>query len=200
MQSSPTKAEIYAARLGAEKPQLVGETPLTLSSADLNKKYKGSGPMLIEYRKEGYQTQSTIVTDLGAFNLTISLELPPSSGLEDQEKLNRLIDLVFESQRLARAGRFDASLEKLKQAETMAPQISAAFELEGGIYYLQKQYPKALDAYRTVAKLDPQNTEAIRMRNLLEAQLGVKPGRAISSEAATGADKAAPPAAGGATK
>lgn len=174
LQSAPAKADIYAAKLSGGAPKLIGQTPLTISASDLEKQVGGSGPVSLEYRKNGYQPAKTLVTDIGAVDLTLNLDLPIATGLEEQEKMNAVIDRMFEAQRLARVGRPDDALKKLKDLEKDAPQIAAIYELEGGIYFLKKQYKEAFDAYGLAAKYNPTNPVSSHMRSKLETTLGVK--------------------------
>ncbi len=190
LQSSPPKAQIFVSSLGGSAPKLIGETPFVTSAPQLKSEYGGSGPAVIEFRKDGYNTTKTVITDLGAMELTVSSELRPTTGLEDQEHLNDVVNQVFEGQRLARAGRQQEALSKLKQVEKLAPALAASYELEGGIFYLQKKYKEALDAYSIAARYDPRDAEAVRMRNLLETTLGVR--RSTASTTKT------PPTAAGA--
>jgi tetratricopeptide (TPR) repeat protein len=91
--------------------------------------------------------------------------------LEMVQSLNDAIDLMFEGQRLARAGRFTEALQRLKQVQSQHPQLAAPYELEGGIYYVRKKYKEAIDAYTSATRIHPRNPEATRMRDLLEEQL-----------------------------
>lgn len=172
--SSPSKAEVYAAALGERKAKLIGETPLKLTSSELSKAYGGSGPVSLEFKKDGYASAKTIITDIGAVDLTVNMDLPPTSGLEDQVRLNSVVDSIFECQRLAKVGREEDALSKLKAIEKEAPHLAATYELEGGIYYLQKKYRNALDAYTLASNYNPKNPQVVRMRNYLETSLGVR--------------------------
>ncbi len=172
--SSPSKAEVYAAALGERKAKLIGETPLKLTSSELSKAYGGSGPVSLEFKKDGYASAKTIITDIGAVDLTVNMDLPPTSGLEDQVRLNSVVDSIFECQRLAKVGREEDALNKLKAIEKEAPHLAATYELEGGIYYLQKKYRNALDAYTLASNFNPKNPQVVRMRNYLETSLGVR--------------------------
>lgn len=174
IESTPPQAEVYASPAsGAGKPVLLGVTPLAVSGSDLVSRTGNAGPVMIEFRKEGYNSSRAVITDVSAADLKLRLDLPRSSGLEDQDRMNAMIDLVFESQRLALAGRFADALAKLKEVQKQTPQLAAAYELEAGIYFMQKRLPEALDTYRAAARINPRNAETIRMRNYLEAKLGL---------------------------
>jgi len=188
IQSTPDKADVYVTPLGSGQSKKIGETPMTIGGGDLVDQYGGSGPVAVELRKSGFSTERTLITELSAVDLTLAVELKPVTGLESHEAVNALMDELFEGQRLARAGRYDAALAKLGEVETRAPFVAAVHELKGGVFYLQKRYKDALDSYRKAAQYNPSNAEAVRMRNLLER----------SEPAGETAPAAAPAAAGGA--
>ena len=171
LESSPSNAEIYLSQYGNGDAKRIGETPFSSSVTDLKKQYGVGGPMTLEFRKEGYFPYRAVVTDITATDLTVSGELAAVSGIDEQAKLNRIIDQIFESQSLARAGRHEDALLKLRALEKDAPQIAAIYELEGGIYYLQKKFAPAFDAYTRAAKLNPGNAQSVAMRNLLRSAL-----------------------------
>ena len=178
-QSSPSRVQVYASTLAASVPILIGETPFVAEVPELEKQLGGSAPLNIEFRKDGYVTRNSMISDVGAADISLNIELTPSSGLEEPEKLNKVVDWLFEGQHLARAGRYDDAMKKLKEAEKESPQVAAIYELEGAIYYINKKYKEALDSYSTAVRVNPKNFTSIKMRNSLEAKLGVK--RAIAS-------------------
>lgn len=178
--TNPNGAQVYAKPLGSGQLQLLGETPLTVSGDQIEKVYNGSGPVLLEFRKEGFQTTTTLVTELSSQDLNINMEMTPSAGLEDMQGLNTLIETLFECQRLVKVHRYDEALARLKEIERKAPQISTIYEMEGGIYYLQRKYQDALDAYRLAVRYNPKNVEALRMRGLLEKTFGIN--RSMATE------------------
>ena len=83
------------------------------------------------------------------------------------------MDRIFEAQRLVRASRLDDALKLIEAVQKDAPELSAVYEIEGGIYYLQKKPQESLDSYQTSIRFNPKNMEAIRMRNYLSSKLGV---------------------------
>ena len=174
-QSAPEKAQVFAHSMGtAGEMLLLGDTPLTISAADLNKKLGASGPVLVEFRKAGHLTSKLFVTDLSSTALTVNTELVASNGLEDMDKLNNLIDQVFESQRLARALRPDDALRALAELKKTYPQVAAIYELEGGIFYMGKKYKEALDSYGQAIKYNPKSSSSIRIHDALEILLGLR--------------------------
>ena len=176
--SNPPQADVYIDSLGNQSPKLAGQTPLVLKSSQIREKFAGSGPVEISIQKSGFEPVKTIVTDMGAGDLNLNVELPPEMVLEEVNGLNDSIDLVFEGQRLARAGRYADALSTIHRVEMQFPQIAASYEIEGGIHFLKKDYNQALDAYRTAIRLNPRNPNAIRMRDILEQRAAQGPGSA----------------------
>lgn len=174
LDSSPQKAEVYVSTgfgEGAAEAKRIGTTPLTIKASEVSNAVGQGGPIYVEFRKERHNPARAVITDASASDLRLSLALTAQSGLENEETLNSVVDLSFEAQRLALTGRFDEALSKLKQAQKDTPQLAAPYEIEAGIYFMQKRLPEALDAYRTAARLNPRNPEAVRMRNFLETSL-----------------------------
>ena len=174
IRTQPAQAEIFVSKLGDNKPQLVGKTPFTVKGPELERLVGTAGPFYLEARKDGYNSANAVITGIPSVDMLINFDLRPANGLEDPDKLNGMVDLLFESQRLAKIGRFNEAIDKLKQAEKQTPQVAAVYELQGGVYYLQKRFKEALDAYTTAAKFNPKNLESIRMRNVLRASLNMK--------------------------
>jgi len=169
--SSPQKAKVSAKPLGTGAAKDLGETPLTVSASELEKELQGSGPLQVEFTKEGYKPTRILVTELSSLDLTLDVEMQPASGLEDPASMNAQIEKLFEAQRLVKVQRFPEALKLIEEIKKAAPQLSATYELEAGVYFLQNKKNEALDAYRAAAQLNPKSNEAARMRDMLEAAL-----------------------------
>ena len=196
-QSAPEKSQVFAHSLGsAGEMILLGDTPLTISAADLNKKLGAPGPVLVEFRKPGHLTSKLFVTDLSSTSLTVNTELVASNGLEDMDKLNNLVDQMFESQRLARALRPDDALKALAELKKSYPQVAAIYELEGAIYYMGKKYKESMDSYGQAIKYNPKSSSSIRIHDALEVLLGLRKAGSVTTTSAleTPAPAAASPA------
>ena len=173
LQSNPGTAEVWIAPLDGTNPKRLGETPLLIQSDDAQKVAGTTGAVVLEFRKDGYVTSRSMITDLVPADISITAQLNRSTGLENIEALNGVVDRLFEAQRLVRAGRLEDALKLADGVEKDAPELSAVYEIQGGIYYLQKKPKQALDAYQSSIRFNPKNTEALRMRNYLMAQLGI---------------------------
>ncbi len=92
--------------------------------------------------------------------------------------LNKGLEDLFEAQRLARVGRLEDALKLLDDVGKGYPQLAAVHEMKGGIFYLQKDYKRALDEYKKTVSLNLDNVTAQQMIKRLESQLsasGAKP-------------------------
>ena len=174
LQTSPAGANVVVATLGAEKSKLIGVTPLVLTPSELESHYGGQGPVQIEFKKDGYTPVKTFITDVGTGEILINLNLDPSAGLEEPDKLNKVIDAAFEAQRLAHVGKYDEALTKVSEIKKEAPQLAATYEIEGGIFYLQKKYKESMDSYNIASKYNPKNPDTTKMRALLQKMLKIK--------------------------
>lgn len=183
LDSSPAKAKVVVKPLGAGATKVLGETPLTVRAADIESEYSGSGPITIEFIKEGYKPKTVLITELSAMNINLKVDLETLSGLDDPALLNAQIESLFEAQRLVRVRRFDEALKLINGIKQATPNLSATYELEGGINYMTARYRQALDAYRQAVKLNPRSVEAVRMRDLLAKNLGATERKPAATEA-----------------
>lgn len=183
LRSNPPKAQIFAGPLGTPTRNLIGETPLTISASDLEAKVGKPGPVSFELKKEGFVPSRAVVTDLSSIDLALDLELVAENGLEDQEKLNAAINGLFECRRLTKVGKTAEALKLATELKKNYPQMAAAYEIEGGLYYLNKKYKEALDSYGMAAHLDPKNPAVARMHGRLETLLGIKRAPAAAAKA-----------------
>ena len=172
LQSNPTASEVWIAPLDGTNPKRLGQTPLLIQSDEAQKIAGTSGAVVLEFRKDGYISSRAMVTDLFPSDITVTSQLQRSTGLENIETLNTVVDRLFEAQRLVRAGRLEDAMRLAEGVEKEAPELSAVYEIQGGIYYLQKKPQQSFDAYQTSIRFNPKNMEAIRMRNYLGSQLG----------------------------
>jgi len=172
LNSVPEQASVKVKPLGSGAVKELGVTPLNMSAADIEKDYGGSGPLLVEFHKEGYLTKSVLITDMSIKNINLKVTLDGLSGLDDPAEMNAQIETLFEAQRLVRVRRYDEALKLVEKIKSKIPTLSSPYELEGGIYYMSRRFPEALDSYRRAVKLNPRSVEAVRMRDMLEQNLG----------------------------
>lgn len=171
----PPAADIYIKAKTTEDFQLVGKAPYKVTLSEFIEKYKVDGSFGLEARSEGYLPHSALVTEVpqnADVNVFLNLKAEPKLGenkeAEETARLNLVMDQLFETQRLVKVGRYDDALSQLSRLQEKNPSLSAIFEMQGGVYYMQKDYPKALDSYEKAVRLNPSNLEVASMKKYLE--------------------------------
>lgn len=202
--SNPAGAEVYIKPLAGGEKQGIGKTPLANDNLAALLKGGAAGALIMEIEKPDYITSTIVLPEVIGATLEISQELKPipKTALEDEKakeqerekqrelekqketaSLNKSLEQLFEAQRLARVGRLDDALKSLDEVQKVSPQLSSIHEMRGGIFYLQKDYNKALDEYRKAALLNSENPSVQQMIKKLEGQGG---GAASANNSTTG--------------
>lgn len=173
--STPPDSEIFVRSRSSENFQLIGKTPYKLSTGELKDKFNVEGAFALQTRHEGYEPQMVFVSEVppnAEMNLFLNLKTLDqkalSEGSGNPEVLNKTLDQLFESQRLVKVGRYDDALIRLDQLAKENPNIAAIYEMQGGVFYIQKNYTKALDSYQKALRLNPENLELVNMKRYLE--------------------------------
>jgi tetratricopeptide (TPR) repeat protein len=170
IQSEPRDAEIFAITQGQDKGEPLGSTPYKANLSDLSK-IVGSGPILLQIRKNGYQTQSVIVPDIPGSQLKISTDLK-SSTTETHRDINRTVRLALRAEREILEKRLDAALATAKEIRQINENAASAYEIEGAVRMLQGDVSKSLESWERSLAIDPENTDARAMIQLLKEKLG----------------------------
>ena len=168
VQTQPGRAHIFARNLNEQEARDLGEVPIKVGADELKDRYKLVAPFQLEARLEGYQTEKVILAQVDGADINLSLNLKQETGIPLPEKMNEIVEGLFESQSLARTGRYNDAHARLRKVSEKAPELPAIPELEGDIYYLEKRYQEAYSAYGAALKLNPSNGSIQKMRTLLE--------------------------------
>ncbi len=202
IESAPKQGQIFVRAAGQLNEQSLGQSPVSRDVSEIQDLAGGVDTIVVEVRKTGYFPKSVVVTDIDSLSdIKINLELSsiedfltgadPKMGESQRRVLldlneqrsrmtNHLIDDLFEAQRLAQVGRVADSLKKLDEIEKDNPNVASVYEIRGGVYFMQKDYPKALDAFRKAARSNPSNLEVLNIKSFLEKKLNVNRGRNVS--------------------
>ncbi len=170
--TNPSGANVYAKPVGSAQPTLMGQTPLQFTNKELEKEFNGSGALVLEIQKEGFKTDTLFITELSKIDLNIVRDLAPKRDLEVQTWLNGHIGSMFEVKRLVQAQRYEEALRIVRELKKETPMVATLYEMEGGIYLMQREYKSALDSYRVALKYDNERTEAFKMVKYLEQTFG----------------------------
>ncbi|MBK9038287.1 MAG: hypothetical protein IPL83_03835 [Bdellovibrionales bacterium] len=168
--TTPPQADIRARTGSGQNYESIGKSPLRISGKELSGRLGGDGPIQIEISKEGFAQKEIIVSESPRnFDINFSIELKePSKDQDESRPINQTVDSLFEVQRLVKVGRLEDALEMIKLLQASQPNIAAVHEMQGGIFFIQKDIPKALDAYTKAVRLNPENSETLNMKRYLE--------------------------------
>lgn len=186
IESSPRKARVTVRKLGESESRDLGQTPILIDAKELAERYKLTGPFFVEVALEGYQTEKITVTQVEGASVNLSLSLKEEIGLQQTEKLNKVIEALFESQSMARTGRFADAHSRLRAVAEAAPDVSVIPELEGDIYFLEKKYQEAYSAYGSALKLKPGSPHVQKMRAMIERYINDESARVPATQGRTG--------------
>lgn len=192
----PEGADVYLKQ--GTNSQLLGKAPLNINLKDVvipNLPF-----ILLEVKKTEFQTQTiTLPAGLQGFNHEIKLSLAPIevakqtiiqeerlAVAEDaakvkceslsQETLQTLGQGVATIQAFIQKKEYEAAYMKIVSLMTDYPNISVLYDLMGNIRYLQRDYGRALEAYRQSLTLSPQNSMTAEMVKRLENLTGKQGG------------------------
>lgn len=197
VESTPKEGQVFIRAAGQAQSQSIGQSPTSRAISEVRGLAGGADTIVVEIRKAGYFPKSVVVTDVDSLSdIKVNLELSsvekfvngtdPNMGdaqrailaqlyQERTFETNKLIDDLFEAQRLAQVGRIDDSEKKLDEIESKHPNVASVYEIRGGLAFMRKDYPKALDAFRKAARSNPNNIEVLNMKQYLERLVGEGP-------------------------
>jgi tetratricopeptide (TPR) repeat protein len=171
IESSPENADVYLTREGAT-PALIGKTPLQLSQYTAPGIFSDNVSLSIS--KEGYQTESLFlphsILQVEAKWTTALRPLPVQSAAKDRDAdMNQVAQGIAEVQRLMFHKNYPEAERSLETMIQKYPNVSVFYDLLGNVHYIQKNFDRALDAYRHSQQIQPNNAETTRMiRKLTE--------------------------------
>ncbi len=194
IKSDPEDAEVFI----NDAP--VGKTPVQVPFSQL----PGTPSLKIDVKKADYGTYTGFIPGPSSANLSseVTVAIPKSDDAAD--KFNRVMNVVFKAQQLAKNRRSEEALKVADDAIKDYPRFASLHLLRASILFLAKNYDGSLQAYRKVLELDGTNPEATQMieyfkkRSLASvgASSGISPAASGNPPASdTGAPRAEPAAA-----
>lgn len=172
LKSDPADATVFIRDLGGIQNIKVGTTPYEGNLLDLAANYAKSNFFLVVIEKNGYETQSILLSDLLKSDIELSINLLPKDDILHFRKIEKSINDLFESQRLMRAQQYDEAITLLKTVETEQPKISIVPEMLGSAFYLKKDQRASLTWYEKAYRMNPENKDAFTMKAYLKKALG----------------------------
>lgn len=169
--SVPSDADIVIKDPTSNVISRLGKTPLTRSMDEIVAS-ASTNIFIISVEKNGYASQSLLVTEMPKSEMKLHFNLDPISLSQNNNLLDKSMSSLFEAQRLLRGQQFDEAITLLKKTEEDLNQLSIVPEMIGGAYYLKKDIKSALTWYQKAYRLNPNNKDAFNMKNYLEKALG----------------------------
>lgn len=174
VQSNPDGADIYLTAQN-RTPQKVGKTPMELDPSQHQDLFKES--VQIQVVKEGFSPQGVLVPRLALgggghvqFNLA-ETALPKVCQVQEQS-YNDIARGVAEASALIQRRRLPEALSLVQNLTVKYDTISSLYDLQGNIYYLQKDLNRALEAYQRSNNLTPNVPATLRMIDRLHELQG----------------------------
>lgn len=173
LKTDPPSATVSIRDIKADKDQRIGVTPYESDIDKLANSYAPSGIFVMTIEKEGYETQSLILGNVLKSSMQLNLILKPKVNFLEFKKIDKSINVLFESQRLIRAQQYDDAINLLKRAEVDQEYISVIPELIASAYYLKRDMPASLTWYEKAFRVNPENKDAFMMKSYLRKSLGL---------------------------
>lgn len=172
LNSDPVDANVFIRDFGGTVNDKIGKTPFTGNIQDLANGHSKTGFFILVIEKEGYLSQSVVMSDLLKSDLGINVNLEPVQDFMKYRNIDRSINELFEAQRLIRASQYDDAIEKLKKIESDEKSLSIVPEMIASSYYLKKEMKSALAWYKKAYRVNPENKDAFMMKAYLEKSIG----------------------------
>jgi tetratricopeptide (TPR) repeat protein len=177
LKSDPLDAKVYIRDLGGLQNIKIGNTPYEGNLLDLAANYAKSNFFLIVIEKEGYETQSILLSDLLKSDIELSINLIPKEDILHYRALDKSVNDLMEAQRLLRAQQFDEAIILLKRVELEQPKLSIVPEIIGSAFYLKKDQRTSLTWFEKAYRMNPENKDAYTMKMYLRKAFGTINGK-----------------------
>jgi tetratricopeptide (TPR) repeat protein len=155
------------------RPIRLGQTPYETNLTDVIKTYVKSNSFLLELKKTGHKPYRVLLAKTEEVDLELTANLELDEAISNHKEHDLLMNQLFDVQKLIRGRNFKDALAKLNDLEIKHPTLSIIPELKATSYYMNKEVENALSYYRKAFALNPDNSDAYRMKVYLEKKLGV---------------------------
>lgn len=171
IKSQPEGAEIFVTAGG--RPVRLGATPYEADLSEVIKNYVKSNSFVIELKKSGHMPYRVLLAKTEDVDLELMATLELDEAVSNHKEHDLLMNQLFDVQKLIRGRNFQDAIGKLTELESKHPTLSIIPELKATAYYMSKEVENALSYYRKAFALNPDNSDAYRMKVYLEKKLGV---------------------------
>jgi tetratricopeptide (TPR) repeat protein len=170
--SQPPGAEVLLVAANNSQPKSLGRTPFDAAVSELASA-SGGGPVVIQIKQTGYQTQSFLVPTLGGeYAIEARLERNPFASFED---LNKIIKLSFLAERQILQKQYDEAIKTADRLILVNDNVAMAYQIKGTVYFIQSKFNESRVELQRVLELDPENPEIRTLLKAVEEKMGVKP-------------------------
>ena len=177
--SAPEGADVTV-QTGDRARQKIGKTPLELSSKNTPEVFNEA--FQVQVSKEGFQPQMVLVPSMGmsggsgrvSFNLQ-DTELPKVCNLQE-DAFNEMARGVAEVSTFVQRKKYSEATTLIQNLLSKFDRVSVLHDLQGNIFYLQKDMTRALESYRKSNALSPNNAQTLRMMGRIQQLQGLPAG------------------------
>ena len=167
LRSEPSGADIFVTPDGSKDSVLLGQTPLKISAAELEKKANHSWTTqdLMEFviKKDGYKTDRVKIPGnrIGVTEVTLysKLEIGTLEGAVAGTALQHLMN----AQKFANNKEFDRAHLEVDLSLNLIHDFPRSLSMKGTIYFLQQKYTDSLRYFEAALKQDPNLDDAVKM-------------------------------------
>ena len=177
--SSPEGADVYI--IGNDRQaQKIGKTPLELDQRNAPQVF--ADVVQVQVAKEGYNPQMVLVPKLamtggtGRVNFNLEDTTLPKFCQAQGDSSNEIARGVAEVSNLIQKKRYPEASNILQSLTAKFATVSILYDLQGNIYYLQKDMGRALDSYKKSSQLSPNNVQTLNMINRIQQLQGTSSG------------------------
>lgn len=154
--SNPSGANVYYFDPGTQKKFLLGATPIEYSKSSI----PTDGPFMMSFEKEGFHSQEVPVTNSDEAKTVVNVKMKPDpEGVKDDAVLNGILTRLFKAQGLIFKKQYQAAIIDIDKVIEERPGISQAYVMKGTAYYMLKEMPSAIEAWKKALKMEPNNDE-----------------------------------------
>ncbi|MGE3609946.1 MAG: tetratricopeptide repeat protein [Bacteriovoracaceae bacterium] len=171
IKSQPEGAEIFINSNG--RPVRLGATPYEANLNEVIDTYVKSSSFALELKKPGHNPYRILLAKTADIDMELTANLELNVAVSNIKEHDLLMNELFDVQKMVRGRNFRDALIKLDELEKKHPNFSIIPELKATTYYMNKDVENALSYYRKAFSLNPENSDAYRMKIYLEKKLGV---------------------------
>ena len=182
--SNPKDSDVFVITQSGAK-QNIGKTPLNVSMTRLQipkdgmseirveKKGFTSSGYLVPYSAVGATHQIEAVLKEEDVNKNAFKEVETCEDLS-KESINKIGKNIASIQALILKKDLDVASATVSTSIAEFPYVAVLYDLQGNIYYLQKNYARALSSYERSLAIDPKSIETSIMVKRLKEITGIK--------------------------